>query len=74
MTEEQVAEKVARRLAGKKLWRFTASEVVHYEFECEATDEEDAYEQYNNADLDEHIVDRREFETHGVFEEEDEDE
>ena len=68
MTEDEVtAERVARRLEGKKKWKFTGSELVYYEFDCEAIDEDDAYKQWHEADLDQCIVDRREFKTEDVY-------
>ena len=66
MSEIDVAEKVARRLEGKKLFTFKAVERVYYEADIEAEDEEKAREIWQMMDLSSYIVDSEDFETYEV--------
>lgn len=43
-TDEQIAEEVAMRLDGKKLYRVSASEIVYYEKLVWALDQDEAVE------------------------------
>ena len=67
MAEIDVAEKVARRLEGKKLFTFRAKETVYYEADIEAEDEDKAREIWHRMDLNQYIVHGENFETYEVI-------
>ena len=76
MTDEAIAEKVTRRMEGKKRYTFKASELVYYEFDCEAENEDEAWDMYNSVILTDYIVYSHSFQTDEVIchDEEEEDE
>lgn len=69
MTEEELVEKVTRRMEGKVLVTYYAKATVYYETTVEAESREQADNKYYGGEIQLEIADESDFETYDITEE-----